>query len=878
MRFFTWLLHHWKPLISKALIISLVWNYGVAPAFLGHDANIKIKNIVQSAQISSITNHIQTQVIDPILNSFVAHAQNSTVPDPLITPPDQVSNAVPIVRGTKLPSQSRIIFCREGKICPDEGLVVAEGSQVNFSVSLSPLNDGRNDFAFVAEGEDGEFSDQVGFSVFFQSEASAQQNIIPADLETCLADAIADDPDAFANSRFGFPSNEPFRDNFARQSRDIFGSLPDDGRSFGAFSAFSSADDRLGSGSTDPLSEPTLLLDEINTFQERIRPDPLAGVVGVEDVFGSPVGNITGASSLRGGFFPTARRSAINTAQSKVLGGSRFFRFCVEQLKITLDLSDQTSVEIGSPISEGINTIINDVEINGIGVAGGSDKNGFFDQNGNFVLFTEQNPTVADDLAFSDIGRVFTNPGECDPTVQGNCGDEIGDKGGNDFFPGEEEEDDAGLCGDACLIGAGAALVLTAVAGFTTALTGGLVSLFAAASGLIVCPPCLIIGLVLVLVLVMFGFMCPSYYIDVDGEQRFLTNGLLTFIHKKREGRDIIHVGNIEHAQNTLNIRIKEHLDELLFINKAELLAVIHNQDTIVLQDQNNEIQDISNFELLDVPNAHTQFDFNRMDYFVQKNTNLKNHIQTIIELLPKTRAYFETKLPLLLASLAFEDRYEISIPQSIFEQEGDLKLIISGGFSPMIKKGRFNFIKGFNSEDAENFYEYINTQCIECQDATNELLDEVFGLRVQSYDFEKDEWLDVPGQLLLENQTKVFTLPEKYSSEKIRIITHKDAYIISSIGVAKNSNNSIQTIEHVAAKNVNIIHNGTTSHADVQNISKNDTNYLQIDHNDSIDITFDIDQIHQKETSLEKENQNEYKSTFFFDNTGYYELLRSLN
>jgi hypothetical protein len=898
MRFFPSILQHWKQIVSKTIIVALLFNYGIGPAFHGFDANQKIKEFIQTQQISNIKNIFTTNIVKPFMNSFVAKAQSSIVPKPVITPPEQVSNAVPIVRGTKLPSQSRIIFCREGKICPQEGLVVAEGGQVNFSISLSPLDDGRNDFAFIAEGDDGEFSEQVGFSVFFQSEASAQQNIIPADLETCLGDALAQDPGAFANSRFGFPSNEPFRDNFARQSRDIFGSLPDDGRSFGAFSAFSQEGDRLGFGSTDPLSEPRLLLDEINTFQERIRPDPLADVVGVEDVFGTPAGNITGASSLRGGFFPSARRSAINTVQSKILGGSRIFRFCVEQVQSTINFRNDDITE-NTPIGGFFDTSIPQIEsdindIGGIGLAGGSNNNnGFFDQNGNFVLFDEAGPIGAgpsNQIAFSDVGRAFTDPLE--PIGQD------GIEAGNDFDQNPEEDDD-GLCGDACAYAAtgiaGVLAVAAAVtaagsfaaigtvslagAGIVAAGGGGLGALGGVAAGLVLCIPCIAIAVVLIVVLLVLTFLCPSYYFeDANNNDVFLTNGLLTFINKQREGKDLILIGSLKDKRSQLSINIKEHLDELLYINQLQLRSIIHAKDSNILNDQNSEIQDISSAESIEVKKQKTIYDIKKAHYFSRKTKAFLKPISELKNIIPQLHLYFENKFPQIISALASKDVYEIEVPKSELIKPGNIKLVINGTFSPQIKAKRLQFMSNISPKDADMFYNYINTQCIECQTAANEILDEIFGLEIQTFNTTKQYWEKVPGKLLLERQTKVFTIPQQYTSSKIRIITQKNAYILGDIKITKNNNENIILEKNVETNNVFVQHDLRPKQKINASILHNiDDEYTLIDYGDRIDATFNLDNTWKKEKELENKYQKDFDVSFFIDNTGYYELLRSL-
>lgn len=852
----------WKSKVSLLIILSFFVTQIAGPAALNLQAYNAIASVIQKQQAI-----VANQIVE-FFTPEVAYAQDSTVPKPVITPPSDVSNSVPLVKGLRLVnSQDKIIFCRAPEPCPSGGEVVADEDDFFFYVSLAPLVDGKNDFIFLAQ-KGTQLSEPVGFSVYYQSEASAAQDIVPPGLDDCIAQAGK--TDSLSSSSYGYPTSQPYRGVYIGQIRDSFSTLPDDGRGFGGFSAFDREDDRTSRGEASGADE----RDDLGSINPEQGTTASTSSTTTGTTVGSERGNITRPSGFLGGEASTDRLAAVNTAESKLLGGSRQYRYCVEQIHGKVDLRGQNLVAPGNPGAGDINNLIGRLETGGIGLAGGSDRNGFFDDDGNFVPFGQASGSGTD--AFAEVGRDFTLPPdqggfpECDPTVLGTCGDEFGD----DFEeePLEEEEleegdddDDEGcgmicaIIGTAFIVGAGAQLAAAALSATIAVTTIGAVLL----------PLFLILGVILLIL----AFTCPSYYIDIAGTESYITNGLLTQTNQAREARDVLAIDTDtqEHLRH-FTLVVKEHIKEILFLNTLGIQSVIHDTGASALVDQNNNFQTIQNPTQV-TGNLSTHYSPSTFLEYSSRLAALQNHINRLRVQLPLMEQNFEALALPLIGAASRKDVREFQVPSELLSRNGALKVVVQGTVGPTLKKHRFGIQKKLPESEIDTFYDWMNS-CTECSQFMSDTIDEFFAIRLET--LTSNGWKQVSGKLILEgNQTKIFTVPENMIGNKFRIVTVKDGYIFSQFAVERSENNVLDSMK-LQASSVEVQSTNPNLEAR-RKLLRDDDQYVIIEKDDEIRADFNIESVWERKAQLEKKFGRELGISFFIDNKGYYEVGRSL-
>ena len=186
---------------------------------------------------------------------LIAQAQGSEVPQPIITTPPGVTPNIPLIRGQVIPSaQDRILFCNPDLSCPDEAEIIIDnttgGQVLNFQIPLSDLmtlEDGRNDFAFIAEKVGVGYSEPLGFTVYISlSSESVTADIVPPELETCINEVVpAGEDSSYDTENYGFTNPNP-SGYYLDQSSVAYDSLPDDGLSYSAYRTYGSDTDTSG--------------------------------------------------------------------------------------------------------------------------------------------------------------------------------------------------------------------------------------------------------------------------------------------------------------------------------------------------------------------------------------------------------------------------------------------------------------------------------------------------------------------------------------------------------------------------------------------------------------------------------------------------------
>lgn len=900
-----------KPIlkkISSILVFVLLWNFYIAPSLLGLKTHHDLMNLK---------------------NAFFQSAfaqETEPVPPPVLTPPSSVSNIIPRVQGQKLASQDEIIMCTpETAVCPGEGISVAAGGQLNFQVLLQPLVDGRNDFAFFARTGD-QYSAPEAFSVFYVSEESIAQDVIPPELESCLGEqGVA-----------GYASDGSVSDEYGSQTDLIYDSLPDDNLDYGAYGAYN---DPNTSETTSGISYTEAIINTftaMNPFQSFIPAQPAA----TSEETTVDTGDTSGPSSYAGGYYPSVRISETLGGASQALGGFEGFQYCVTE---NAEVSTQDGSIVTSTSTPGITTTGTDTY---------GDYEGYYDEDGNFVLFTEDDvvPIVDSegnegidsdgdgiiDTAFTEIGRDYADPTGSECTSDIDCGLEetcqdgqcVGGECVTDFDCdlGQICDSETGTCvagcnfNDDCEIGfkcennecvegcdtdadceeeevcseegqcvedkeceTNADCGEGEICEDGTCEPGecmddddcGLVEICneetyecETSNGKVMLLA--ILG-PLGLLLLMLG-LCPAYYVNIGGIMMFIGFGLLGNIHKFSEGIDFINIPLRGSQPQSLKIAIAEHVKELLHINTLKLRAVFHEQDEQVYVDQHKDLKVVKNTQTVAVSN----YNFSDYALLLRHMTiigkffpNIEEFRRNNMEMVAHASDRFDEHMGVLFNKIRQRSAAEFNIPEDLLTRaEGELVIITDAHLTHEGMSQRLPIFDDIPQSEVEAGYEFFYNSPSYIHQEVTDFLHDFTGISCEVWDNTKQKWIKVKGSFIQEGQNaaKAFTIPK---ASKVRLITRAGAYHKIErvfVGISNESGMSDVILSPTSLKTkIDGVINNNPELLDM--VSNQDDRYIRIDKDDQIEADFDL-------SSVWKAGKN---ATLFIENVGYYEVNRTL-
>lgn len=909
--------------ISSVLVFCFVWNTVIAPTVLG----LKIQR--------------ELEPILSFLKTVQVHAQSSnTVPSPLITLPPAVTNITPKVQGQKLQSQESIIMCTPTTTsCPSNGVVVATGNELNFQVTLQPLTSGRNDFAFFAKTGT-QYSAPVAFSVFYVSEQSVSQNNIPPELIQCINSvtssssqntysnqintvygSLPNDGQAIANFQNynqGAGNQNSAGVSYAEALQNTFSALnpfqtnPIPEANFGSSGGSTTSTSTLPASNYSGGSYPASNIANVNSAASQA----LAGY----DSFRFCIQTAQSSS------IPGSSANAPNQGNSNPL--SDYSGYFDEDGNFVLS-NNPPGTAFGD---SGQDTEFTEGSGGGTGTGGGG--GGDTGTGGGGDTGTESggggSGGSGGDDAFNDVGRDYTDPGGGD--------DGLGDECVTDFDCnlGQICDPETSTCvegcnyNDDCQLGyrcenqqcvAGCDTDADCQAGETCGADGqcstnnqgngscqsdsdcssgrgcknGTCKKFECtkdddcmfgilqdcdnasheckyATGKIVL---LALKILLGPLLALLG-MCPSYYVSIDGVNSLIGFGLLGNIHKFAEDLDFIYIPLKSKQPASLKITIAEYVKELLHINTLKLRAVFHQADENVYLDQNTQLQVVKSPLVLNSTKNYN---------FLDAALSLK-HMAVIGKFLPTIEAFrtknkeevqhasdrFDSYIGELFKKVAQRSASEFIIPSSFLNNKQDLILITDAKLSPAGMSQRLPIFDGIPQSEIEKGYEFFyNSESYIHQEVTD-FLNDFTAIRAEVWDESKQEWHKIPGSFIQEQKrTRAFTIPANLQASKIRLVTREGAYLDTdtiSFGLSVERSDSDLILDPISLS-TNSNGQNISGHDLLDQVNKIDSDYLRIDQFDSLEAEFNLAEVWEK--------AKDHSVSLFIENSGYYEIERSL-